>query len=211
MKAADLVAWAALLTVVPLLLVLATSFVKFAVVLSILKRAFGGSAIPPSSVTAALALMFALFVSAPVGERVWGAAAPGIKRGDAAALGEAAAKASEPVRAFLTQHTPAAQRAAFLELQRQLRPQAERADVSERDLVVLVPAFATTELKAAFQVGFLLFLPFLLIELVCAVVLLSLDLETLRPETVSLPFKLLLFVAVDGWHLLFRGLVLSYT
>jgi len=83
--------------------------------------------------------------------------------------------------------------------------------VGETDLVVLVPAFATAELKAAFQVGFLLFLPFLLIELVVSTVLLSLGMNTLRPEAVSLPFKLLLFVVADGWHLIARGLILGYT
>jgi type III secretion protein R len=115
------------------------------------------------------------------------------------------------VRAFLTKHTPARERQSFLELQRQLRPQADRAAVTADDLTVLAPAFATAELKAAFQVGFLLFLPFLVIELVVATVLLSLGMNTLPPEAVSLPFKLLLFVLADGWHLLLRGLVLTYT
>ncbi len=211
MKGADLAAWAALLVAVPFALVLVTSFVKFAVVLAIVRRALGGSAIPPAAVTAALALLFALFVSAPVGEKVWAAAAPALQRGDALSLGNAALKAAEPVREFLGKHTPARERQSFLELQRQLRPAAERAAVGEQDLVVLVPAFVTAELKAAFQIGFLLFLPFLVIELVCATVLLSLNMTTLQPETVSLPFKLLLFVLADGWHLIFRGLALGYT
>ncbi len=211
MKGADLAAWAVLLVVVPFLIVLATSFVKFAVVLAILRRGLGGSALPPASVSAALALMFALFVMAPVGDQVWAKAAPGMVRGDAAGLAAAAVSAASPVRAFLQKHSPARERLSFLDLQKQLRPEAERAAVTENDLVVLVPAFATAELKAAFQVGFLLFLPFLLIEVVVSAVLLSMGMNTLRPEAVSLPFKLLLFVLADGWHLIARGLILGYT
>lgn len=211
MKPADLAAWAALLAVVPFFVVLATSFIKFAVVLAILRRALGGSAIPPGSVTFALALLFAVFVTAPVGDRVWAQAGPALSRGSAQALGQAATEAAGPVRDFLLKHTPERERKSFAELSRELRPAAERDQVTEQDLMVLVPAFATAELRAAFQVGFLLFLPFLVIELVVATVLLSLGMTSLPPEAVSLPFKLLLFVLADGWHLLFRGLVLGYT
>jgi type III secretion protein R len=211
MKPADLATWAALLALVPFAIVLFTSFIKFAVVLAILRRALGGSAIPPPSVTAALALLFALFVAAPVGEKVWAETAPALARGDAASLLGAAAKARGPVRDFLAAHTPAREKASFLELARKLRPAAERDAVTDGDLLVLAPAFAAAELRAAFQVGFLLFLPFLVIELLVAVVLGALGMHALAPEAVSLPFKLLLFVLADGWHLLLRGLVLHYT
>jgi type III secretion protein R len=210
-KAVDFGAWAVLLLAVPFTIVVATAFLKFAVVLAILRRAFGGSALPPASVAAALALLFALFVTAPVAARVWDAASPSLQKGDAMSLATAAAKAAEPVRDFLSKHAPAREKQSFLELQRQLRPQAERAAVAENDLVVLAPAFATAELKSAFQIGFLLFLPFLVIELLVSTVLTSLGMTSLAPELVSLPFKLLLFVVADGWHLLFRGLVLGYT
>jgi type III secretion protein R len=205
-KPIDLGAWAALLLALPFVLVVATSFMKFAVVLAILRRAFGGSALPPATVAGVLALLFALFVTAPVAARAWQAAA-GARGGGAAA----AAGAVEPVREFLAKHAPARERQSFLELQRQLRPPSERASVGENDLVVLAAAFATAELKAAFEIGFLLFLPFLVIELVVATLLTSVGMTTVAPETVSLPFKLLLFVVADGWHLLFRGLVLGYT
>jgi type III secretion protein R len=211
MKGADLAAWATLLVAVPFVVVVATSYIKFAVVLAILRRALGGSALPPATVTGALALLFALFVTAPVGERVWAAASPGLSRGDAASLGEAAQRATGPVRDFLASHTPARERQSFFELQQRLRPADARSAVTDHDLVVLAPAFAAAELRAAFQVGFLLFLPFLVIELVVATVLLALGMNTLSPEAVSLPFKLLLFVVADGWHLILRGLVLGYT
>jgi type III secretion protein R len=196
--------WVALVVAVPFLILVATSFMKLAVVLAILRRAFGGSALPPATVAALLALLFSLFVTAPVASRAWTATGK--------ATGVAAATAAlEPVRDFLAKHAPARERQSFLELQRQLRPPAERAAVTENDLVVVAAAFATAELKSAFEIGFLLFLPFLVIELVVAMVLTSLGMNTVAPETVSLPFKLLLFVAADGWHLLFRGLVLGYT
>jgi type III secretion protein R len=226
-KPADFAAWAALLLVVPFAIVVATAFLKFAVVLAILRRAFGGGALPPASVAAALALLFALFVTAPVAQKVWAAAqpslqkggepVPGTVRGDAdprranASLASASARAVEPVREFLERHAPPRERQSFFELQRQLRPAGERDAVGERDLVVLVPAFAVAELRSAFQIGFLLFLPFLVIELLVSTVLTSLGMISLAPELVSLPFKLLLFVVADGWHLLFRGLVLGYT
>jgi type III secretion protein R len=182
-----------LVAVLPFVLVVATSFVKFAVVLAIVRRALGASAIPPAAVTLVLALLMALFVTAPVGEKA------GTDGG------------REAARAFLKAHTPQAERQSFAEVQRQLRPPAERAQVSEDDLIVLGAAFATSELKAAFQVGFLLFLPFLVIELLCSTVLVSVGMTQLSPEAVSLPFKLLLFVVADGWHLILRGLVVGYT
>lgn len=194
MKAVELAAWA---VAVPLFVLVAVAFIKFAVVLAVLQRAFGAAAVPPPSVTAVLALLFALFVTAPVLTRAW--AAP------------SAARAAEPVRDWLGKHAPAREKQSFFELQRQLRPAAERDAVAENDLVVLAPAFATAELKSAFEIGFLLFLPFLVIELLVSTVLTSLGMTSLAPELVSLPFKLLLFVAADGWHLLFRGLVLGYT
>lgn len=211
MRAVDFGAWAALLLMVPFAIVVATAFVKFAVVLAILRRAFGGSAIPPASVAAALALLFALFVTAPVASRVWAAASPSLQKGDAASVAAGVTRAAEPVRDFLAKHAPARERQSFFELQRQLRPPAERDSVGENDLVVLAPAFATAELKSAFAIGFLLFLPFLVVELLVSTVLTSLGMTSLAPELVSLPFKLLLFVLADGWHLLFRGLVLAYT
>ena len=194
MKALELAGWAA---AVPLVVLVAMAFVKFAVVLAVLQRAFGGAAVPPSSVTLVLALLFALFVTAPVAARAWNA--------------PTAAKAAEPVREWLGKHTPAREKQSFLELQRQLRPQAERDAVTDGDLVVLAPAFATAQLKSAFEIGFLLFLPFLVIELLVSTVLTSVGMTAVAPELVSLPFKLLLFVLADGWHLLFRGLVLGYT
>jgi len=132
--------------------------------------------------------------------------------GEAAdAVINAASRAREPVRGFLAKHAHARDRAMFTDLAKRMRRPVERAEVHDTDLLVLTPAFVTSELKEAFSIGFLLFIPFLIIDIVVANVLLSLGMHMLSPTTISLPFKLLLFVLVDGWALLARGLVLSYS
>jgi type III secretion protein R len=107
-------------------------------------------------------------------------------------------------------HGSAEERARFVDLARELRPPEEAEQVQETDLFVVIPAFVITELKEAFQIGFLIFLPFLVLDMVVANVLLALGMQSLSPSQVSLPFKILLFVAVDGWSLLARGLILGY-
>ena len=118
-----------------------------------------------------------------------------------------ARSAAEPLRAFLVEHGSPELRAEFAALSRELRGGAE---VSESDLSVVAPAFVLSELKQAFQIGFLIFLPFLVVDMVVANVLLALGMQSLSPSQVSLPFKVLLFVAVDGWSLLARSLVQGY-
>ena len=117
---------------------------------------------------------------------------------------------AEPLRSFLVKHGSPEERARFVDLARELRPPEEADAVRETDLFVVIPAFVVTELKEAFQIGFLVFLPFLVLDMVIANVLLALGMQTLSPSQVSLPFKILLFVAVDGWALLARGLILGY-
>ena len=196
-----------LVTLLPLVAVTATTFVKFGVVLGILRRALGGNAVPPATVAFVLAAVFAVFVTAPVAERTWAAAST---LGPKVSVADRWAAAAKPASEFFVAHTPKPEREAFVDLAKRLRPEAERAAVQPTDLSILMPAFCIAELKAAFQVGFFLYLPFLLIELLVSTVLLALGMQRLQPEAVSLPFKLLLFVAVDGWHLLARGLVLGY-
>jgi type III secretion protein R len=215
----------AALSLVPFLLLMGTAFVKVSVVLSILRSAVGGSQIPPTSVVTGLALILTLFIMAPTGQRMLAAVEPVLGAGAVAgagavsdlasprtvdALTQAGARAGEPLREFLQKHADRRDRAAFLALAQRMRPAAERAAVGDRDLTVLLPAFVTSELRRAFEIGFLLFLPFLVIELVIANLLAALGMHMLTPTTVSLPFKLLLFVLADGWHLVTRGLVESY-
>jgi type III secretion protein R len=220
------------LSLAPFFLIMLTSFVKITVVLSLLRNALGVQSVPPNPVITGLALILSVFVMAPVIrqslEAAGGAEVIERKAGQGVrAVLELGNAAKEPMRAFLTQHAHAPDRALFLELaaslERGATARAEKAGLSPRlvlasqaappeksDFQVLVPAFVTSQLKEAFQVGFLLFVPFLVIDMIVANVLLAMGMSMLSPSVISLPFKLLLFVLVDGWYLVVRGLVLSY-
>ncbi|MCB9557748.1 MAG: type III secretion system export apparatus subunit SctR [Deltaproteobacteria bacterium] len=207
----------ALLSILPFVLVMITSFVKIAVVLSILRNAIGTPQVPPAMVITGLSVILTIYVMAPTGRAVYAAIdstpqkAAGLFSGRSAAdLLAAGAAAKEPVRGFLIKHSQSKDRAMFRDLARRMSPVAERAAISDRDLMVVVPAFVIGQLSSAFRLGFLIFVPFLIIDLVVANVLLALGMHMLSPTTISLPFKLLLFVLVDGWALLAQGLVLSY-
>ena len=209
----------AALSLLPFVILLMTSFVKIAVVLAILKSALGSAQIPPSQVITGLALILTMVVMAPTGERMYRAVEPELSGGAAVALASAqgveslvhaAGKAKEPLREFLLKHGSARERGVFHALALRLRTESEQAAVAERDFSVLVPAFLATELRRAFEIGFLIFIPFLVVDLVVANLLMALGMSMLSPTAVSLPFKLLLFVLADGWQILLRGLVESY-
>jgi type III secretion protein R len=208
----------AALSLVPFALLMVTCFVRISVVLSILRSAIGAPQVPPSQVLTGLALVLTLAVMAPTGERMFaaaapafGAAGPDLTSGQTvSAMGAAAQRAKEPLREFLLKHTGPRDRATFHALALKMRPPAERAGVADKDLAVVVPAFVTSELRRAFEIGFLIFIPFLVIDMVIANLLLALGMHMLSPTTVSLPFKLLLFVVADGWTLVVRGLMESY-
>jgi type III secretion protein R len=175
--------------------------------------------VPSGIVITALSGLLSLYVMAPVGEDIATAAGPAATRidqndplrGDSAdALFEAIEAGVVPLRAFLTRNAGERERGLFFDLARRARPEDRRGEVSRDDLLVVLPAFLITELSEAFQIGFLVFLPFLVVDMVVSNVLLALGMHMLSPTTVSLPFKLLLFVLVDGWYLLARALVLGY-
>jgi type III secretion protein R len=193
-----------LLSLAPFAAVMLTCFSKLAVVLSLARTALGSQHAPPTAVLTGLAAVLSAYVMAPVAEGAWRelrAAGPEVGL-------ETLARAGAPLREFLIRHGDPAERARLVELGRELHPKA--APLGEASLAVVVPAFVLTELREAFQLGFLVFLPFLAVELVVANVLLALGMQTLSPGQVSLPFKLLLFAAVDGWSLLARGLIAGY-
>ena len=196
------------MSVLPFLLVMFTSFTKMSVVLSLTRAALGTQQAPPTVVLTGLSAVLSLVVMSPVAEamlaRVHGErlpAAPGPE------MLRVVRSASEPLRAFLVEHGSPELRTEFAALSRELRGGSE---VSEKDLAVVAPAFVLSELKQAFQIGFLIFLPFLVVDMVVANVLLALGMQSLSPSQVSLPFKVLLFVTVDGWSLLARSLVQGY-
>lgn len=209
-----LVAALALVSLLPFAFMTVTAFVKIATVLQIVRSAIGAQSVPSSSVIMALAAALTLIAMAPVSDRILARAAPlfaGKETADTVVLVEKGIEAiREPMRDFLKNNASETERARFLDVAQSARAPEERASVGAEDLTVLIPAFVVTELTEAFAVGFLVFLPFLVIDLVVSNVLLALGMQMMSPTQVSLPFKLLLFVAIDGWGLLARSLVSGY-
>ena len=197
------------LALAPVALVTLTSFLKMSVVLGVVRSALGAPQVPPSSAVTGLALALTVLVMAPVGEEALAAVQAAPPGRDLAATLATAGRAVEPLRGFLARFARPDDREVFLDLARRARP-AAAAEATDADVAVLAPAFVVSELRRAFTIGFLVFLPFLVVDLLVANVLLALGLTQLSPTSISLPFKLLLFVAVDGWKLLARGLVLGY-
>ena len=155
----------------------------------------------------------------PVGLDVYREIKPIVQSGDGISvmsaqsvdlLFQAALKAKVPVKAFLLKHSHLKDRDMFYKLAWRMRKQADREDLTDTDFIVLVPSFVISELKEAFQIGFLIFIPFLVVDIVVANILMALGMQMLSPTTISLPFKILLFVMVDGWYMITKGLVLTY-
>ncbi len=208
-RPAELLLLLGAMALAPVALVMLTSFLKMAVVLSITRSALGAPQIPPGTAVTGLALLLTTVVMGPVAEDAWSRARAVPCAGLDGAL-EAGAAAAEPLRAFLGRFARPDDRRSFADLARRARSPDRRDEVKEQDFAVLAPAFVVSELRRAFVLGFVVFLPFLVVDLLTANVLLALGLTQLSPTSVALPFKLLLFVAVDGWKLLARGLVLGY-
>jgi len=202
----------------PFALIMLTSFVKISVVLSILRNALGTQQVPPNQVITGLSLILTIFIMAPVAEKMYAEAG---ELGDTEAIFsemsvrqifEAAKRGREPLRRFLERHAHERERRMFYDLSRQIavRNGNNPDDISDRDFRNLIPAFVTSELTEAFQIGFILFLPFLIIDMVVSNILQAMGMFMLSPVMISLPFKLLLFVLVDGWSMLISRLVMSY-
>jgi type III secretion protein R len=205
----------ALVSLLPFVFMSITAFAKIATVLQIAKSAIGAQGIPSSAVIVALASALTLVAMAPVTQEIVDRAAPLLAAKETPEAAELVRRGIDAVRppleAFLAKNANAKERTRFFQLARDARPEGrERESVAATNLAVLVPAFLVTELSEAFSVGFLIFLPFLVIDLVVANVLLALGMQMLSPTQISLPFKLLLFVAIDGWGLLAQALVTGY-
>jgi type III secretion protein R len=198
------------LGVLPIAMVMVTSYTKIVVVLALLKNALGVQQVPPAIVTNGLALVLTWYVMYPVGLEVWAAVEKSPQAGRGVSVMDVASRAKEPMREFLDKHAAPRERAFFLDAANRLMGEKVAATLGERDFVVLVPAFAVTELTEAFMIGFLIFLPFIVIDLVVANVLMAMGMQMMSPTTVSLPLKLLLFVMLDGWARLLHALVLTY-
>ncbi len=214
MSVPDSVEWGAVLlgvALLPFVAIMVTAFVKISVVLAILRRAIGFASVPSAQVIVGLSLVLTAFVMAPVGDAMHGAAiaawTASAETEEGPRLAEAGVAAAAPLLTFLGTHAHEADRDLFVSLS---AGRGDGATLSEDHALVLIPAFVLSELSEAFLIGVLLFLPFLVIDLACAVLLGAVGLQTLSTTVVSLPFKLLLFVLVDGWYLIVRGLVESY-
>jgi flagellar biosynthetic protein FliP len=194
-----------ILTLAPAILVMFTSFTRIVVVLSFLRHAMGTQQMPPNQVLIGLALFLTFFVMAPVGEEVNRTA---LQPYLAKKIGqeEALKRAVVPVRGFMFRQTREQDLALMVSLAKVERPKNPDGVPTH----VLVPAFAISELKTAFQLGFVIFIPFLIIDMVVASVLMSMGMMMLPPILISLPFKILLFVLADGWHLVVRSLVMGF-
>jgi len=199
------------LALAPFVAVMVTSFTKIVVVLSLLRNALGVQQVPPNVVLNGLALVLTIYVMYPVGKAMSENVSGMENIASSTETLLAAAEASkEPLRSFLVKHSQPREREFFLRSARRMVDEEEASALQSDDFVVVIPAFTVSELTAAFQIGFLIFLPFIVVDLVISNILLAMGMMMLSPTIVSLPFKLLLFVLVEGWTKLAHGLVLSY-
>jgi len=201
----QLIAFITVLSLAPSILVMMTSFTRIVVVLSLLRTALGTATAPPNAVIVALALFLTAFVMGPALQNAYDT---GIKPlvNNEISVEQAFERSTVPLKAFMQKNVREKDLALFADLSREPRPESPE----KISLRILVPVFMISELKRAFEIGFLLFLPFLIIDLVVASVLMSMGMMMLPPVVVSLPFKLIFFVLVDGWSLVAGSLVQSY-
>ena len=204
-RVVQLVALITILSLAPAILVMVTSFTRIVVVLSLLRTAIGLQTAPPNAVVVSLALFLTAFVMAPAFQTAYDTAVKPVLAGEMQPQ-QAFEKGAEPFRAFMLKNVREKDLALFIDLSRETKPETPEAT----SLRILVPAFMISELRRAFEIGFLLFVPFLVIDLVIASVLMSMGMMMLPPVIVSLPFKLIFFVLVDGWSLVAGSLVQSF-
>lgn len=203
----------------PFIVMMTTSFVKIAVVLALVRNALGTQQIPPNPIITGLAMILSIYIMIPVGLEIYKSAGQTINQGTkepvlsqmtVSLLVKAVGESKEPVRKFLMRHAHEKERSLFFNLARKMRIPEDRDKVEDKNFEILIPAFVISELAEAFQIGFIIFMPFLVIDIVVTNILLSLGMFQISPVTVALPFKLLLFVLVDGWHLIAKGLIMGY-
>jgi flagellar biosynthetic protein FliP len=193
------------LSLAPAILIMLTSFTRVVIVLSLLRRALGTMQMPPNQVLIGLALFLTFFIMTPVWQQInQTALQPYLE--DKIEQKQALQKAAEPLRGFMFKQTREKDLALFVNIAKIERPK----DVDDIPISVLIPSFIISEVKTAFQIGLLLYVPFLIIDMVVASVLLSMGMMMLPPIMISLPFKLMLFVLADGWNLLVGSLVRSF-
>jgi type III secretion protein R len=206
------------LALLPFAIMLLTSFVKIVVVLSLLRNALGVQQTPPNQVLNGIALLLTIYVMFPTGVLMFDASKDLIAKAPKEAFSEESAayilavvdKSKEPLRQFLLRNTITKHQTSFYQLAARTFPEPYRSKLKPTDFIVMVPAFITSQLKGAFEIGVLIYLPFFVIDLVTSNILLAMGMMMLSPLTIALPIKLLLIVMIDGWTILVQGLVLTF-
>ncbi len=197
---------------VPFMAVVATSFIKIAVVLLLVRNALGVQQIPPNMALNALAIIMSGYIMAPVFVETFDILTAGDYSFDnVEAVRETFAAANKPLISWLQRHADPREIAFFIEATREIWPESLQPAANENNLAIILPAFTVSQLREAFEIGFLLYLPFIAIDLIVSNILLALGMMMVSPLTISLPFKLFLFVMVDGWSRLILGLITTYT
>lgn len=204
-SALQILALLTVLSLAPAILMVLTSFTRIIIVLSMLRQAFGMPSTPPNSVLVSLALFLTLFTMLPVVEEINARAYTPLIAGEISTL-DAAQLAMEPLREFMIRETREVDMALIVDLSGQEQPET----IADIETTTLIPAFMLSELQTAFQIGFVIFLPFLLIDLIAASVLMAMGMIMVPPLTISLPIKVLMFVLIEGWALVATALVGSF-
>lgn len=201
----------ALLALIPFIAVMSTSFIKMTVVFSLLRNALGVQQIPPNMAMYGLAIILSIYVMAPSGFATYDYLRSNpVSLSNADSVEKFLDEGMAPYRDFLKRQINPREQAFFVDGTRKLWPQAYVERVDSDSLLILLPAFTVSELTRAFEIGFLIYLPFIAIDLIISNILLAMGMMMVSPMTISLPFKLLLFVLLDGWARLTHGLLLSY-
>ncbi|OBA08715.1 flagellar biosynthetic protein FliP [Bacillus subtilis] len=192
-------------SVAPGILILMTCFTRIVIVLSFVRTSLATQSMPPNQVLIGLALFLTFFIMAPTFSEINKEALTPLMD-NKISLDEAYTKAEEPIKEFMSKHTRQKDLALFMNYAKMDKPES----LKDIPLTTMVPAFAISELKTSFQIGFMIFIPFLIIDMVVASVLMSMGMMMLPPVMISLPFKILLFVLVDGWYLIVKSLLQSF-
>ncbi|HSX13934.1 MAG TPA: type III secretion system export apparatus subunit SctR [Chlamydiales bacterium] len=207
------------LSLLPFAIMLLTSFMKIVVVLSLLRQALGVQQTPPNQVLNGIALLITIYVMFPTGLAMYKAAEPIIQtQAPQTVISDQSAtfilnvvdKAKEPLKGFLERNCSPKHISSFYKLAYRLFPEPYKSQLKQNDFIILVPSFITSQLKTAFEIGVLIYLPFFVIDLVVSNILLAMGMMMLSPLTIALPIKLLLLVVVDGWTVLIQGLAISF-
>jgi type III secretion protein R len=206
------------LSLLPFAVMLLTSFMKIVIVLSLLRNALGMQQTPPTQVMNGIALMITLYVMFPTGLAMYTASKEIMDKAPTALISSESAsyliavtdKAKEPLRGFLQRNSLNTHMQSFYRLAYRIFPEPFKTELKSNDFIILIPSFITSQLKSAFEIGVLIYLPFFVIDMVVSNILLAMGMMMLSPLTIALPIKLLLLVMVDGWTVLVQGLAMSF-